>query len=555
MDDTVLDDNQFWRRAFFFGQNSIATLGRRKHDLTASPAARIDHGTEPWMKCLFDGGLLDSDPGDKMVVLKNGTVVHEIALHRLGAETLIGRHPTADLQLESHRLGMFHLVVLKAGGRVYVKSLDEDVGLLLNRKKLTGGATLALWDGAQVDLPGYRLEFFLNGVSEPVESEDGALEELEEIPDFFYTPPAPPASPLLANLVDDRSSIGLWSEGTTVLKVVDILDEATDTKTFRFAGEQPLLFSYRPGQFVTFVLSIGGDEVKRSYSMSSSPSRPYLLEVTIKRVPGGLVSNWFCDEVKLGDRLNVKGPHGKFSCFEYPSSKMLFIGAGSGITPIVSMGRWINDTGADVDVKLLASFKSPQDIIFRKELEIWSARNLRFGVGVTLTADLQGTEPWDGFRGRVSTEMLREFVPDIDERHVFLCGPEPFSQSVTEILRDMGFDLSRLHSESFGSGRSAQGSSGRKKTLQLTGPTHQVTFAKSGLTAQTDEQVTLLELAEASGIEIEYSCRIGSCGMCEVKCKGNVKIDKECGIDVRSKDAGFVYACCTWATGDIELQA
>ncbi len=268
------------------------------------------------MKCLFEGASLDSDPGDKMVVMKNGVVVHEIALHRLGAETLIGRHPTADLQLESHRLGMYPLVVLKVGGRVYVKPLDQDVGVLLDRKKLTGKAPLALWDGAQVDLPGYRLEFVLSGVSRPEESGDGALEELAEIPDFFYTPPAPPASPLLANLVDERSSIGLWSEGTTVLKVVDIIDEATDTKTFRLAGEQPLLLSYRPGQFVTFVLSIRGDEVKRSHSMSSSPSRPYLLEVTIKRVPGGLVSNWFCDEVKLGDRLSVKGPHGKFSCFE-----------------------------------------------------------------------------------------------------------------------------------------------------------------------------------------------------------------------------------------------
>ena len=555
MDDTILDDNQFWRRAFFFGQNSISALERRRHDLTASPAASIDHGAEHWMKCLFEGAPLDSDPGDKMVVLKNGVVVHEIALHRLGAETLIGRHPTADLQLESHRLGMYHLVVLKVAGRVYVKSLDQDVGVLLDRKKLTGRAPLALWDGAQVDLPGYRLEFVLSGVAKPAESADGALEEPAEIPDFFYTPPAPPASPLLANLVDERSSIGLWSEGTTVLKVVDIIDEATDTKTFRLAGEQPLLFSYRPGQFVTFVLSIQGEEVKRSYSMSSSPSRPYLLEVTIKRVPGGLVSNWFCDEVKLGDRLNVKGPHGKFSCFEYPCSKMLFIGAGSGITPIVSMGRWINDTGADVDVKLLASFKSAPDIIFRKELELWSARNPRFGVGVTLTAEVPDTDAWDGFRGRVSAEMLRAFVPDIDERHVFLCGPEPFSHSVTQLLQGMGFDLGRLHSESFGSGRSAQGTTSRKKTLQFTGPTHRVTFANSGLTVETDEQISLLELAEANGLEIEYSCRVGSCGMCEVKCKGDVKIDKECGIDARSKDAGFVYACCTWAVGDIELQA
>lgn len=114
-----------------------------------------------------------------------------------------------------------------------------------------------------------------------------------------------------------------------MLKVADIIDETDDVKTYRFLGEMPLLFSYKPGQFVTFLLDIDGEKVQRSYSMSSSPSRPHTLETTIKRVPGGLVSNWFCDNVKLGDVLTIKGPSGKFTCFNYPSNKMLLIGAGA----------------------------------------------------------------------------------------------------------------------------------------------------------------------------------------------------------------------------------
>ena len=143
--------------------------------------------------------------------------------------------------------------------------------------------------------------------------------------------------------------------------------------------------------------------------MSSSPSRPHLLEVTIKRMPGGLVSNWFCDHVKLGDVLTVKGPAGKFTCFNYPSNKMLFIGAGSGITPILSMSRWIADTASDVDVKLLASFKSPQDIIFRKEFEMLSARSSGFQVGITVTSGWHGTDFWTGFNGRVK-RLHAEYV-------------------------------------------------------------------------------------------------------------------------------------------------
>jgi ferredoxin-NADP reductase len=389
----------------------------------------------------------------------------------------------------------------------------------------------------------------------PPADSDPQADEAEDIPEFFYEPPPPPASPVLANLVEQRSRIGVWSEGTTLLTVAEVIEETHDTKTFRLVGEEPLLFSYRPGQFATFLLNIDGREVKRSYSMSSSPSRPHVLEFTVKRTPGGLVSNWFCDRVKPGDRLAVQGPSGRFSCFDYPCGKLLFIGAGCGITPIVSMGRWITDTAADVDVKLLASFKSPSDIIFRKELELWAARSRRFQVAITLTSGWHGTDFWTGLRGRVSSEMLRVFAPDLHERHVFLCGPEPFADSVRRILRGLGFDLSRLHTESFNSDRSAQGSRGGGRGLELQGPTHKVAFVKSGITVDTDEHISLLELAEAHGIEIEYSCRSGSCGACEVKCRGEVKVDPDCSIDPRSKAAGFVYACCCRAAGDLELEA
>lgn len=383
---------------------------------------------------------------------------------------------------------------------------------------------------------------------------DTALKDervVHKLPPLFRPPPAPPASP-----VEQRPPADVWSGGTpTTLKVVDIIDETHDTKTFRLVGEEPLRFSYRPGQFVTFHLDIDGREVRRSYSMSSSPSRPHTLEVTVKRLPGGLVSNWFCDRVKAGDRLTLEGPSGKFTCCGCPSEKLLFIGAGCGVTPLVSMGRWITDTAAAVDVKLLASFKSPADILFRKEFELWSARSRRVQVAITLTSNWHGTDFWTGFRGRVNAEMLRLFTPDLHERHVFLCGPKPFADNVRSILGELDFDLSRLHTESFGSARSARGFRGDDRPLELRGPTHRVAFVKSGLTVEADEHVSLLELAEAHGIEIEYSCRSGSCGACEVKCKGEVRLDESCEIDARPRAAGFVYACCARAGGDLELDA
>lgn len=225
-----------------------------------------------------------------MRVYKSGAVVYEILLQNLKRETIIGRHPDADLQLESPRMAMFHAVILNRDGKYYIESLDGNNGTLIKNKKLKLKTQVQLRDGMQIDIPGYRLEFSI--ANEPGFVDDDALEtdELDDIPDFFYKAPTPPPSPLLINLNENLGRTNIWSEGTTRLKVADIIEETHDCKTFRLISEEPLL-SYKPGQFITFILNINGLEVRRSYSMSSSPSRPHLLEVTIKRIPGGLVSN------------------------------------------------------------------------------------------------------------------------------------------------------------------------------------------------------------------------------------------------------------------------
>ena len=546
------DDNTFWQKAFFSDHRPIHPLRCTRLDVTAQHPEKIGDAGELWLKQLFQGRHTERNAGDKMRVYKSGAVVYEIPLQNLKWKTIIGRHPDADLQLESHRMAMFHAAILNRDGKFYIESLDGDSGTLIKNKKLKLKTQVQLHDGMQIDIPGYRLEFSIANAPGAVDDADLDAVELNHIPDFFYKAPPPP-SPLLINLTENLGRTNIWSEGTTRLKVADIIEETHDCKTFRLISEEPLLFSYKPGQFITFILNINGQEVRRSYSMSSSPSRPHLLEVTIKRIPGGLVSNWFCDHVKLGDLLTIKGPAGKFTCLNYPANKILFIGAGSGITPILSMCRWIADTASNVDVKLLASFKSPPDIIFRKEFEMLSARSRRFHVGVTVTSKWHGTEFWTGFTGRINDHMLNMFVPDIHERDIFLCGPEPFADNVIKILRDMDYDMSRFHTESYGSGRSAQESADVGKSLQLKGPLHKVTFTKSGKTVDTDENITLLELAEAYGIEIDYSCRSGTCGECEVKCKGNVNVSPFCEIDAKSRNAGFIYVCCSTALSDLEL--
>ena len=136
-----------------------------------------------------------------------------------------------------------------------------------------------------------------------------------------------------------------------------------------------------------------------------------------------------------------------------------------------------------------------------------------------------------------------------------MCGPDPFAENIKNILNEIGYDMSCFHSESFGMGRSASDANTPSQSLQLKGPRHKITFAKSNLTVETDENINLLALAEAYGIELDYSCRAGSCGECEVKCKGRVEMSDACEIDEKTRNAGYIYACCSMAKTDLILDA
>ncbi len=306
-DSPQLDDDAFWRRNFFGGLHRHA-LRRCRQDLTVPASARVGEDGELWLQQLFSGEHLHASGNDRLRVYKEGAVIHEIPLARSSRETLIGRHPDADLQLESFKLGMYHAAIHRHENRVYIENLDSENGLFYNRRRLDYRSPVPLVDGARIDLPGFRLEFTIAGCGqEEAPLPEGGAEQAQQIPACFYTPPPPPASPLLSTLLDDRREVAVWQGGVTQLQVVNIVAETDDCRTFQMRGMEPLLFSYQPGQYVTFLLNIDGREVKRAYSMSSSPSRPYLLEVTVKRVPGGLVSNWLCDRVRTGRPVDRRG--------------------------------------------------------------------------------------------------------------------------------------------------------------------------------------------------------------------------------------------------------
>jgi ferredoxin-NADP reductase len=162
------------------------------------------------------------------------------------------------------------------------------------------------------------------------------------------------------------------------LQCCHVREETHDVKSFFFRSPEGRGFTFEPGQFVTLELDIDGQTVNRCYTISSSPTRPHTLSITVKRVPGGTVSNWLHDNLREGARVRVLGPSGAFTCARHPASKYLFLSAGSGITPLMSMSRAHHELSEDRDIVFVHSARTPNDIIFARELDLMAANQRNF---------------------------------------------------------------------------------------------------------------------------------------------------------------------------------
>jgi ferredoxin-NADP reductase len=504
-----------------------------------------------WMQQLFEGKTNPSET-HKIEIIRNGIIIHEYELEKNGKKWTIGRHPDADIQIEAKDMAMFHVVLKKVKANYVLECLAPDNRLYLNQKPVRNSISEPLRDGFIAELPGVYLKFVLPGFPAPkdlqmsLQTLSNQLLQAQQS-DKTRNLRLKRLNTHLLHAIQTRS---VCSTGTHELQVTGIINETQDSKTFRLCCDPPQLFSYKPGQYITVIAHINQQEVHRAYSLSSSPSRPFQLEITVKRVPGGLVSNWLCDELRIGNHLTVTGPHGKFSPFEHPSGKLLFIAAGSGITPIMSMLRWLADTGAQVDVKVLISGKQTDEIIFYKELEAIAARNRNIHIQITLTSHTAHQNGWLGLTGRINLSMLQNTVPDYQDREIFICGPDLFMQNVQNLLNNAGFAMEHFHSESFGAPNTDQTPISPK--IRTSGQ-YKITFKQSEITTYSDGKESLLELAQVSGVKIESSCRAGSCGMCMVKCSGEVETNEDCEIDSQNRQAGYIYTCCTQARGNLVL--
>jgi ferredoxin-NADP reductase len=203
---------------------------------------------------------------------------------------------------------------------------------------------------------------------------------------------------------------------------------------------------HRAGQHVDVRLTAeDGYQAQRSYSIASAPGEARL-RLTVERLDDGEVSPYLVDELRPGDRLEVRGPVGGYFVWDpEPGGVVLLVGGGSGIVPLMAMARQRDAAGDDVPVRLLYSARSWDDVIYRDELD-----GLRGdGLEVVYTLTRSQPEGWTGYSRRVDTDLLREVAPP-DFALAFVCGPTPFVEAVAAGLVELGHDPSRIKTERFG---------------------------------------------------------------------------------------------------------
>jgi glycine betaine catabolism B len=510
---------------------------------------------------------------------------------------LIGRSSAASLVLDSLEVSRVHAKIVHIGNQYHFWDLGSSGGSLINDQTVAPHQENPLQNGDVIEIGRFKLAIV--GMGDPNEET------------IFHLPPELTPAEFMPVYAIPPAELTRWQKGNLTVRCVAVIQETIDAKTFRFVADPPVLFTYKPGQFITFELDIAGEEVLRSYSISSTPSRPHALEVTVKRVPPakkylppGLVSNWLHDNIKVGSMVKLSGPLGKFSCFQHPHRKLLFISGGSGITPMMSMSRWLCDTGADCDMVFVHSAKTPADIIYHQEILLLAARHPNFQPIITIT-DQQSAHAWMGARGRLNPDRIKSLVPDFLDRMVFVCGPAPFMAATKEMMLQLNFPPEQYHEESFGeaatfkpknkpaktvnspaalpggmlrqalqAAQSVQSKSVTKThvatqapiTTPVTAPINTpsnhsanlVIFQKSDQRVACDGEESILEVAEQNSIKIRSSCRTGVCGTCKKKkISGEVKMtdfDEE-ALETSEQSAGYILTCVSFPIGEVSIDA
>ena len=337
---------------------------------------------------------------------------------------------------------------------------------------------------------------------------------------------------------------------TYTLTIKSLTRNTQNAVTFGFEIPTSLRseFDYEPGQYLTLELEIDGKKVRRAYSMNSSPLMdPYPL-ITVKRLKGGLVSNYINDNCKVGDSMEVLAPFGTFVPQMSSSNKKhyLLFAAGSGITPVISILKSILNFESNSKVSLLYGNRNAENILFNNELsQLNHEYDGRFVLKHTLS-DPQGT--WNGLMGRIDKIKVNSFIDgfaaDDLAKEIFVCGPGEMIDTVISTLKERGFQSDQIHKELFFIEEKEQSAEIQQVIAESGKQQIKVILDQKEHLVEVNPNESILDAVLDANVDAPFSCMSGACATCRAKViSGKVIMDDDEVLSEKEISEGYVLTC------------